>query len=192
MVSDESAMLINEAAAKQFGFSSLEEGVGQRVFIGDRKFEIIGLVNNYHNLSLKEAIEPILYLVGSTRRPLYSIKMSTADVATSLATIRNTWEQPYVGNVFSYFFLGEFFDQQYGQDKQFGILSSLFSGLTLLLACMSFFGLATYTTVQRNREIGIRKVQGASVANILYLLAQGHLKLILISFLIAGPIANFF
>ncbi len=192
MASDASAMIINEAAARQFRFSSLEEGLGRLVFMGNREFEVIGVVNDYHHLSLKEAIDPILYFIGSTRRPVYSIKLSTEDLPTMLTTIRKRWEQLYPGNVFSYFFLDEFFDQQYQSEQQFGVLSSLFSGLTLLLACMGLFGLASYTTIQHTKEIGIRKVLGASVTNLLYLLSRGHVKLILISFLIAAPIANFF
>ncbi|MEM9830634.1 MAG: ABC transporter permease [Bacteroidota bacterium] len=192
IASDESAMLINEAAARQFGFSSLEEGLGQYVFIGERAFEVIGVVNDYHHLSLKEAIDPILYFIGSTRRPIYSIKLSTENLSTTVITIKSIWEQLYPGNVFSYFFLDEFFEQQYQSDQQFRAVSSLFSGLTLLLACTGLFGLASYTTVQRTKEIGVRKVLGASIANLLYLLSKGHLKLILISFLVAAPITNFF
>ncbi|MEQ9440951.1 MAG: ABC transporter permease [Cyclobacteriaceae bacterium] len=192
LASDQSAMLINEAAAKQFGFSTLEEGLGQTVFMGDREFHIIGVVNDYHHSSLKETIEPILYFIGSTRRPVYSIKLSREDLPATLATIKNAWEQRYPGNVFSYFFLDEFFEQQYQSDQQFGMLSSLFSGLTLLLACMGLFGLASYTTKQRTKEIGIRKVLGASVVNILLLLSKGQLGLMLIAFTVAVPISNYF
>ena len=192
MTTDAKGMLINEEAAKHFEFTSLEEALGHPIFIGNRDFHIIGVVNNYHHLSLKEAIDPILYFIGSTRRPIYSIKVNTDDLPTTLATIKHSWEQVYPGNVFSYFFLDEFFERQYQTDQQFGTVSSLFSGLTLWIACMGLFGLSSYTSVQRTKEMGIRKVLGASVSSILLLLSKGHLQLILIAFAIATPIANYF
>ena len=192
MTNNQSAMLINEADAKQFGFSTMEEGLDKSVFIGNREFHIIGVVNDYHHLSLKESIDPILYFIGSTRQPIYSIKLSTENLSTTLATIQDTWERTYPNNVFSYFFLDEFFDQQYRSDQQFEILTSWFSGLTILLACMGLFGLTTYTTVQRTQEIGIRKVLGASVANILLLLSKGQFRLIFIAIIVSAPIANYF
>ncbi|WKN43157.1 ABC transporter permease [Tunicatimonas pelagia] len=192
ITNDKSAMLINEAAAKQFGFSTLEEGLGQSVFMGSREFHIIGVVNDYHHLSLKESIDPILYFIGSTRRPIYSIKLSTENLPTTLATIQDSWERMYPDNVFSYFFLDEFFDQQYRSDQQFEMLTSWFSGLTILLACMGLFGLTTYTAVQRTQEIGIRKVLGASVVNILLMLSKGQFRLIFIAIFVSAPIANYF
>jgi putative ABC transport system permease protein len=192
MSTDATAMLVNETAVKHFEFSSASAALGKHVFMGNREFHIIGVVNNYHHLSLKEAIPPILYFPGSTRRPVYSIKVSTDDLPATIAAIRQTWEEVYPDNVFSYFFLDEFFNHQYQTDQQFGAISGLFTVLALLIACLGLFGLASYTTVRRTKEIGIRKVLGASIANILALLSRQYIQLIIIALLIAIPIANYF
>lgn len=192
MVTDSKSMLINEEAAKHFEFVSPEDAMGKRVFIGSREFHIIGVVNNYHHRSLKEKIAPTLYFVGSTRRPVYSIKVSDNNLPATLAIIEEQWERIYSDNVFSYFFLDEFYERQYQADRQFGVVIGLFAALVLLIAGLGLFGLAYYTTVRRTKEIGIRKVLGASVVSLLTLLSRQYLRLIAIALFIAIPIANYF
>ena len=191
MATDAQAMLINEAAARQFEFNAPEDALEKRVFMGNREFRIIGVVNDYHHLSIKEAIHPTLYFVGDPRRPIYSIKIGIDDLPSSIATIRSIWEKVYPDNVFAYFFLHEFYDEQYRSDQQFGTATGLFTVLALLIACLGLFGFAAYTTVQRTKEIGIRKVLGASVTSILILLSRQYLQLIVIALLIATPIVNY-
>lgn len=183
------SMMLSSEAVKQFGFKNNEEALGENVFIGNRQFEVKGVINDYHHLSLKESIKPILYIAGSTRRPNYAIKVSSTNIPSTIEIIQKKWEATYVGNVFEYFFLDDFFDQQYKADRQFAKIMGIFGGIAIMVACLGLFGLVLHTANQRTKEIGIRKVLGASLANIWILLSKGYLKLILMVSLIILPLA---
>jgi putative ABC transport system permease protein len=117
------------------------------------------------------------------------IKHSTADISRTIETVRGEWEKFFPGNTYEYFFLDDHFNQQYNADRRFGSVFGLFTGLAILVACLGLFGLASFTTMQRTKEIGIRKVLGASVAGILKLLYKEFALLLVIAFLVAIPIA---
>jgi putative ABC transport system permease protein len=122
---------------------------------------------------------------------ILSLKISTENLPQTIAAIERIYKTLFPGNPFSYSFVDEKFDEQYRNDQRFASLFSVFAGLAILIACLGLFGLASFSARQRTKEIGIRKVLGASVASVVALLSQEFVKLILLANLIAWPIAYF-
>lgn len=118
----------------------------------------------------------------------YSLKVNTNDYASTLKQIQAQWERAFPQSPFDYFFLDDYFNNQYQSDQQFARIFSLFAGLAILIACLGLFGLSSYMTLQRTREIGIRKVMGASILNLMALLSQDFLKVIAFASIIILPI----
>lgn len=177
--SDRKAMLINEEASRMFGFEE-EEALGKIIFVGSRSFEIIGVIKNYHFRSLQYHLQPILYMHGYPRNPAYAIKVDKENIAYTISAIEEKWKETYPGNAFSYYFLDEKFDQQYASDKQIGMVTSVLTILAVVISFLGLFGLSLYTVNRRTREIGIRKVLGASVSNVVVLLSKEYIMLVLI------------
>jgi putative ABC transport system permease protein len=123
---------------------------------------------------------------------LVTIKVSTAHLPATIAAIETKWKALIPARPFSYFFLDEYFDKQYRSEERFGKLFLNFAVLAIFISCLGLLGLASYSTVQRTKEIGIRKVMGASVSNIVNLLSRDFLTLVFISFFIAAPVAWYF
>jgi putative ABC transport system permease protein len=123
---------------------------------------------------------------------LITIKVSTAKLPATIAAIEGKWKTLIPSRPFSYFFLDEYFDKQYRSEERFGKLFLNFAVLAIFISCLGLLGLASYSTLQRTKEIGIRKVMGASVSNIVGLLSRDFLKLVLLSFVIAAPVAWYF
>jgi putative ABC transport system permease protein len=187
---DNQGVIINEAAAHALGFASPQEAVNQKVsYSRDFKYQVLGVVNNYHQKSLKEDYMPMIFLLNPKVGRCYSIKLDTKNITGSLAAIERTYQSVFPGNPFDYFFLNEFFDAQYKKDRQFRRVFTLFTALAIIVACLGLFGLASFATTQRTKEIGVRKVLGASVNNIIFLLSKDFMQLILVSNLIAWPLA---
>ncbi len=183
------AMIINEAAVTFFGYSSPQEAIGKRFKQWGREGKIIGIIKNSHFRSLQESIEPLSLRIEPKRSNLLSVNVSAANLPATIASIENKWKSIITKRPFSYYFLDEFFDRQYRGEERFGKLFFNFALLAIFISCLGLFGLASYSTVQRTREIGIRKVMGASVANIVNLLSKDFLQLVIISFFIAAPLA---
>jgi putative ABC transport system permease protein len=131
----------------------------------------------------------MIFLLNPKVGRCYSIKLDTKNITGSLAAIERTYQSVFPGNPFDYFFLNEFFDAQYKKDRQFRRVFTLFTALAIIVACLGLFGLASFATTQRTKEIGVRKVLGASVNNIIFLLSKDFMQLILVSNLIAWPLA---
>jgi putative ABC transport system permease protein len=131
----------------------------------------------------------MVFRYSSSPGGYYSIKFNTSTVKQSLAAFESDWKTYFPGNPFNYFFLDDRFDQQYKADKQFGEVFALFSGLAIFIACLGLFGLSSLMVIQRTKEIGIRKVMGASIGSILRLLNRDYIILMLVAALFAIPIA---
>jgi putative ABC transport system permease protein len=189
----DSAVVITESAAKALGFATPEDAIGQNVTLSDMQWSpvIIGAVNDYHQVSLKEKLEPTLFYCDPVEGEYYSIRLKTQDLNASLQHVKSSWEKAFPGNPFEYFFLDEYFDRQYNNEKQFGKLFTVFAGLALAIGCIGLFGLATYTTIQRTKEVGIRKILGSSMTSIFALLVGDYMKLIAISIFIGVPVVFF-
>lgn len=190
------AIILNEAAIDMLGYNSPEEALHQKVRVSERGqpvLEIVGVIKNYHQKSLQQAHETIAlrYAPATNGYVVLNIK-SEGDIHHTMAQIQLAWSQAFPASPFDYFFLDDFFNRQYLADRQFNKVFSTFTALAIFIASLGLFGLASYTAVQRTKEIGIRKVLGASVMSILVLLSKEYIKLILIAFVIAIPVANYF
>jgi putative ABC transport system permease protein len=187
-------LIVNEMAMNQLGFSSPESAVNSFVKVGNDQYQIIGVLKNYHQESLKKEIKPIVFFYGYQWMAdigYYSIKVNTADLKNTISQIENIWTKTYPEDHFKYFFLDDEFDAQYKADQAFGRMFSLFTGLAIFIAAIGLFGLAVYSANQRTKEIGVRKVNGARDSEILVLLNRDFVKWVAIAFVIATPIAYF-
>jgi putative ABC transport system permease protein len=189
-------ILINDAARHQLGFRSASEAAGQLIKFGDATLSIAGVIANYHHHSLDKNYDPmVFYYDGNYENTSYiSLKINGAtrsrqQMAASIAAAENLWKEVFPGYPFDYFFLDDQFNSQYKADQQFGQVFTLFAALTIFVACLGLFGLVAFTTTQRTKEIGVRKVLGASEPTILVLLSKDFLKPILLANIIAWPLA---
>ncbi|MDH5468265.1 MAG: ABC transporter permease, partial [Candidatus Aminicenantes bacterium] len=192
---DRNSVIINETAAKALG---LENPVGKRVIRGaltpgkDEVFSVIGVVKDFHFESLHREIRPLaMYILSDEEGRYISVRTRPEAVNQTLAFLENKWKAFVPGQPFEYFFLDDDFDRLYKAEKKIGQLFTSFSVLAILVACLGLFGLASFTAEQRTKEIGIRKVLGASVSNIVVLLTREFSKWVLLANLIAWPVAYF-
>jgi putative ABC transport system permease protein len=185
------AMILNESAAKLFGYRSPQDAVGRNFDQWGRKGKIIGVMKDFHFRSLQEEIKPLSMRIEPDGCQLITVKVSAAKLPETIAAIEKKWNALIPARPFSYYFLDEFFDRQYQSEQRFGKLFLNFAVLAIIISCLGLLGLASYSTMQRTREIGIRKVLGASVPNIVNLLTKDFLKLVAIAIIVASPIAWF-
>jgi putative ABC transport system permease protein len=182
-------MVINERAVKLFGYSSPQEAVGRRFRQWGREGKIVGVAKDFHFRALQEEIKPLSMRIEPDGCHMVAASISGNNVSGTLAAIENKWKTIIPNRPFTYFFLDEFFDRQYRSEVRFGNLFLYFAILAIFISCLGLLGLASYSTFQRTREIGIRKVMGASVSGIVHLLSKEFLTLLLVAFVIASPIA---
>ena len=183
------SILINGSAAKLLGFPSPEAAIGKDILRGERKWTVIGVVADYHQKSLRYALEPMLFMPFYSNGSEISVKITPGDLTGTIAQIKNKYEAFFPGNLFDYSFLDETFNRQYENERLFSKAFGIFAALAIFVACLGLFGLAMFSTIQRTKEIGVRKVLGASVSNILVLLSKDFVKLVLIASVIAFPVA---
>jgi putative ABC transport system permease protein len=193
--SDSSGVIINETAAKILGY---EDPVGKKLYtITDiqagtvQSFTVLGVVKNFHFESLKASIGPLCFLYGRNNW-LISFKIAPAHLSTILEQAGAKWKVMAAGAPFSYRFLDDSFNEMYRAEQRVGKIALVFSVLAIFIACLGLFGLVTFIAEQRAKEIGIRKVLGASVSGIVQLLSRDFVRLVLIAFAIAAPVAWFF
>ncbi|MEO5592625.1 MAG: FtsX-like permease family protein [Chitinophagaceae bacterium] len=183
------AMVLNETAVKMFGYSSPKDIIGKKFDQWGRKGNIIGVMEDFHFRSLQEVIKPLSMRIEPGGCDLISVNIAATNVQKTIASVENKWKTFIPNRPFNYFFLDEFFDKQYRSEIRFGKLFLNFALLAIFISCLGLLGLASYSTMQRTKEIGIRKVMGASVGGIINLLSKDFLILVLISFVIAAPVA---
>ncbi|HLK28697.1 MAG TPA: ABC transporter permease, partial [Puia sp.] len=180
-------VIINEKAAKELGFDIKENLVGQKIF-WEKPYEIIGVVKDYHHLSFREPIKPTIYL-ASRSSGYYTVQTDTRNMQSKIATIKELYTGFFPGNPFDYFFADEKYNLQYNNDQKLGNVFVASACIAVLIACLGLFGLAAFMARQRIKEIGIRKILGANVGNITALLSKDFIVLVLISIVIASPVA---
>ena len=189
--SDKNSVIFNRKGIEQLGFNKPKEAIGKKIEFWGNQYTIEGVTENFHQQSLREAYDPLILRLIPDNNGSISIKTSATQTSQTINSVKAEWNKFFPGNTFEYFFLDDHFDEQYKADQRFGQLFSLFTSLAILVACLGLFGLASFTTLQRTKEIGIRKVLGASVTNILKLLFGEFAFLLLIAFIIATPVAWF-
>lgn len=185
--SDSNAAILNETAVRMFGFESPEQAINQKVG-GENGRTVIGIVKDYHTESLNKVIEPGMLILRLKARNFYSVKIEAADMLPVVEAVRKKWNAWFPNDPFSYYFLDETFDKQYKADRQFGKAFGSFAGIAIMIACIGLLGLSAYNVLQRTKEIGIRKVFGASVKSIVFILSKDIMYLVLIAFIVAVPV----
>jgi len=190
----DTSVIISQTTAQLLGFKKPADAINKIIVIpefGDFKPIVIGVVNDYHQVSLKKPLEPSIFLCSPYQGEFYSMRVNTSNLPQTVQNIQNVWKQVFPGNPFEYFFLDEYFNQQYSNEQKFEKLFTVFAILAIIISCLGLFGLSSYTATQRIKEIGIRKVLGASIVNITSMLSKDFLRLVIISVLIATPVAWF-
>ncbi len=184
-----SALVINEATARQYGYSNPADIVGKKFDQWGRAGEVIGVVKDFNYISLHRTIEPLTLPFEPYASRYLSLKISGGDIPATIAQVQGIWEKLSPQRPFLYSFLDEDFNTQYQSDFRFRKIFTTFSVLAILIACLGLLGLATYTAEQRTKEIGVRKVLGADVSSIVGLLSKDFIKLVLVAIVIATPVS---
>jgi putative ABC transport system permease protein len=191
-LSDSSGVIINEAAAKLLGFADplnkplyyLEDLQTQKL----RQYRILGVVKDFNFSSLRQNVSPLAFFLGEERGTI-AVRIKTDNIKTLVAQIEEKWKALAPSQPFTYSFMDDDFNNIYAAEQRVGTISLSFSLLAILIACLGLFGLVTFAAEQRTKEIGIRKVLGASISNIVQLLSKDFLKLVLLSAVVAFPVA---
>jgi putative ABC transport system permease protein len=185
---DKKNVLLNEKALAVLGFPNAAAAIGQKINSGRDTNTVAGVLADYHHQGLQKAIEPMIFRLTPNTRNYYSVKVETANLPTTIAAIKKNWDKYFPADPFSYSFLDDTFSEQYKADILFGKVFSIFAFLAILIACFGLLGLSAYNVIQRTKEIGIRKVLGASAQSILILLSKDFMKLIIVSLVLAIPV----
>jgi len=186
------SMILNEAAIKMFGYSTPQQAIGKKFKQWGREGVIIGVMKDFHYRALQQEIKPLSMRIEPEGCDLVSVNIPAAKLPATIASIEKEWKKMVPNRPFSYFFLDEYFGRQYATEERFGKLFVNFAIIAIFISCLGLLGLASYSTTQRTKEIGIRKVLGASVQGIINLISKEFVILVIISFFIATPIAWFF
>ncbi len=189
-------MILNEEAIKKIGFKNAQEAIGKNVAIDWQgqtyKWEIVGVVKDFHFVDLHNVIEPYGFQLNNQPRYNYLIAHAKTDnMGSVLQSFRKIWHQLNPNEPFEYTFLNEDFQKNYEADNRLAGIVSNFTIIAILISCLGLFGLATFSAEQRTKEIGVRKVLGASVGNVVSLLSKEFLKLVFIAIVIASPVTWF-
>ncbi|UGU15121.1 ABC transporter permease [Sinomicrobium kalidii] len=179
--------ILNRSAATALGWTP-EEAIGKKMTLHYRNGEVRGVIKDFHFASMHTPIKPLVLFPDTWGENLI-IKTSGRDLSETIAFLKDKWKEIVPHRSFDYRFMDEAFASLYASEMRMGKILGLFSAITILLACLGLFGLSAYTIRQRTREIGIRKVLGAPVMGIAYLLSIHFIKLVLLAFLIASPFA---
>ena len=185
---DTSAMVINETAVP---YLELKEPIGKQIYSywTKKTYTIIGVVKDFHYESLHERVKPACFVLQTPPMGYVSARINTSDIPETLRAVRKIWDSFSTGLVFDYSFLDEDFDNLYRVEQKVGKLAFIFSALAIFISCLGLLGLAAFTAEQRTKEIGIRKVLGASLSSVVFLLSKNYVKWVIFACIIAFPAA---
>lgn len=183
------AFILNESAVETIGWTSPEESLDKEFHYGGRRGRVIGIVNDFNFESLHQSIAPIVFLIPDDRINSVAVKIRDNSREEVLSFLEEQWATLRPGYPFTYFFVQDNFDQQYNSEERLGTLFGFFSLIAIIIAALGLFGLASFTAQQRIKEIGIRKVLGATVSQIVWLLSTRFTLLVILAIAIATPIA---
>ncbi len=196
---DLTAVILNMNAVKLLGIDDAQQIIGKQIVWGrkddkDRLWTVVGVIGNFHQESLKNPMEPMVFRPVYTTYGPTSIKLRqgiSLEKSGIVAQVKEIFERNFPGNAFDYFFLSQKYNDQYKDDNRFGKVISIFTFLGIIISCLGLVGLSSYTALQRTKEIGIRKVMGASLWSIVSLLSIGFIRLVIVATLLALPVAYF-
>ncbi len=193
IISDSAAIILNENAVK---FMEIKDPIGKRIIMPGRTdnqyFTIIGVLKDFHYESLHQQIRPLAIFYNKGQTAYLPVRIKPANISATISLIEDEWKKFVPGKPFEYFFLDEDFNKLYQSEMKTGQIFSAFSVLAIFIACLGLFGLTAFTVERRIKEIGIRKVLGASISTIVFLISKEFLKWVLIANLIAWPVAYYF
>jgi putative ABC transport system permease protein len=186
--------LVNESFVKNLGLKKPEDILNKEISImgGLIKCPVVGVLKDFNDRSLRQSLSPLLIATNATMYRQASIKLSTTNIASTMQSIKKIWEQTFPNQVYEYRFLDDKIESFYKQENQLAQLYKIFAAIAIFLSCLGLYGLASFMAVQRIKEVGIRKVLGATAGNIVYLFSKEFILLIAIAFAIATPIAWYF
>ncbi len=190
---DDTAVIINEEAVTVAGWESPQAAIGKGFASpgsGKPEGRVIGVVEDFHQHGLREEIGPMMFGIRSPN-PLFAMRFHAPEAASVVSHIKKTWSRFFAGYPFDFFFLDEDFAREYRQEQRLMRIFTTFTILTVLIASLGLFGLSAFSLQQRTKEIGMRKILGASIVDIAVLLSKDFLKLVLFAFLIAAPVGTF-
>ena len=191
--SDETeGFILNESGVKRLGFDSPQAALGKPLRWQNRQGRVIGVVRDFYFMSVQQEVEPFIMVMLTDRTPGYlSVNVATDGFGQVVNEIEARFNEIMPDRIFEYYFLDQDFDEQYKAEANFSRIFTVFSFVAIWIACMGLYGLASYTAEQKMKEIGVRKVLGATVAGIVALLSGAFLKLVVIAFVLASPLAYF-
>ncbi|NOR12092.1 MAG: FtsX-like permease family protein [Candidatus Aminicenantes bacterium] len=185
------AFILNETASREIGWSSPQDAIGKEFGYGRQEGQIIGVVKDFHFESIHHTIAPIVMVLSSHSLNQVAVRISPNDIPGTMAFLQSKWQEFRPNYPFSYYFVDERFDQQYRSENKLLQLFGYFAFLAIFIACLGLFGLALFTAEQSIKEIGIRKVLGASVSSIVFLFSKEFSKWVLLANIIGWPVAYF-
>jgi putative ABC transport system permease protein len=199
---DREAFILNESAVKRFGWRLNDSGesganhvdspIGKKLRRGKtREGRVVGVVKDFNIFSLQEKIDPFVFYIDPALFQFLAVKISSQNVSATLQALGEKWRGFYPGEPFEYSFVDEDFESQYRSEEKFSKIFLSFTGLAILIACLGLFGLVSFTVQKAAKEIGVRKVLGASVSNIVVLMSKDFLKLIVLANVLAWPVAYY-
>jgi putative ABC transport system permease protein len=184
--------LLNESGVTRLGFESAEAAIGKQLSWQNKQGRVIGVLKDFYFMSVQNAVEPFIMPMQEGRTPGYlSIKVETKDFKNVMNRVESEFMQVMPNRIFEYSFLNEDFDRQYEAEEKFSSVFSFFAVIAILIACLGLYGLAAFTAQQKVKEIGIRKVLGATEFGVVFLLSKDFIKLVMASFIVAAPLSYF-
>lgn len=186
--------LVNESLVKSLGLKKPEDILNKEISIWDDRIKcaVVGVVKDFNNRSFRHDLAPLLITTNVTMYSQAGIKMEAKNISSTLQSVKKVWEQTFPNFVYDYRFLDDKIENFYKQENQLAQLYKIFAAIAIFLSCLGLYGLASFMAVQRVKEVGIRKVLGATAGNIVYLFSKEFIVLIAIAFAIATPIAWYY
>ena len=184
-------LVVNEAFVKEMGFQAPEDAIGEMIDFRNRETPISGIVKNFHTRSLQQEVRPVLLYTNWNSYETASVRLTSLSMTSTLSNIENVMKVTYPGYDFNYSFMDEQFARFYEGEQKMSDLLQVFSTITIFIGCLGLFGLVSFMAHKRSKEIGIRKVLGASISSVVYIFSREFGVLVLIAFLIAAPLSYF-
>ncbi|MCE2996790.1 MAG: ABC transporter permease [Cyclobacteriaceae bacterium] len=186
------AFIINETAVKEYKWETPEKALGKEINREGKKGKVVGVIQDFNFLSLTTSISPLLLSIDQNQFNTLSIRFDNENVDATIETMEAHWNKIFPEKAFEFSFLDEQLNQQYANYKSFGLIIQTFAGIAILIACLGVYGLVLFTVQRKVKEIGIRKVMGATVPEILKLVYQDFVLLIVLGFVLAVPVSYYF
>ena len=189
--SDSTALIINDVARERFLIENPEKALQEYISVGQYEYKIVGVIESYHQESLKKELDPVMYFLNNNTSRFISIKLETQNLSQSMEKVTAVWKSTFPDAPLDYYFLEDSFNNQYKADARFNVIFVAFAGLAIFVACLGLLGLVSIAAEERIREISIRKVMGSSLSAVVLLIFRDFFKLILAAIIIAMPVAYF-